>query len=345
MNVAKGTDHHPDQCTTHLQQLDEVMVKINHLLILPHNNPDPDAIASAMALKYLAEQRHGIATTIRYEGIVGRAENRALVSYLRNPMKRLVTADLTNASHIALIDTQPGAGNHPLPAHWNPTIVIDHHELRGASQNVCFTDIRPEIGAASSIMVEYLRLANLDIPLRLATALFYGVKSDTQSFERHSTPCDHEAHCHLLNLVDLEALYKIERAQLPTEYFQTLARALQTASHHNDVVVAYLEKIPYPDVAAAIADLLMRHQGTKWVICAGIHKKTLYISVRTQLKRGAGQLVRKVIGPLGCAGGHGSLAGGQVILKNEDPKQLMANLTKEFLMQLNGTDADAQPFI
>ncbi|MEZ4864449.1 MAG: DHH family phosphoesterase [Caldilineaceae bacterium] len=346
MNDAPAIGNQFEKTFVRLQQLDQFLNGADHLLILPHNNPDPDAIASALALKFLAEQRYALSATIAYQGIVGRAENRALVRYLRYPMKRLTPADFAKASHLALVDTQPGAGNNPLPPTVTPGLVLDHHEYRTASDEVAFTDIRPQMGATSSILVEYLRCAELEIAPSLATALFYGVKTDTQGLERKATESDREAFCHLLQFVDLEALFKIERAQLPGDYFRTLAQALRLAKHYDDVMIAFLGEVSYPDLAANIAELLMRHQGTRWVICAGVYKDALYISVRTNQKRGAGQLIQQVVGKRGRAGGHGSMAGAQVPLAGDNAETLMNGFINDFLSHLDRTGVQAgRPFI
>ncbi|HSJ53993.1 MAG TPA: hypothetical protein VLC52_09625, partial [Anaerolineae bacterium] len=77
-----------------LKELDRAVKGLSRLLILPHNDPDPDAIASALALGYLLAERAGLEITIAYRGIIGRAENKALMRYLGRPLRRLVAADL-----------------------------------------------------------------------------------------------------------------------------------------------------------------------------------------------------------------------------------------------------------
>ena len=116
------------------------------ILILPHNDPDPDAIASAVALRHLLAEQAGVDGRIAYKGIIGRAENRALVRYLDYPLQRQTGPDLRQAWPIALVDTQPGAGNNALPAHVTPTIVFDHHPYREATASAAFADVRPGLG-------------------------------------------------------------------------------------------------------------------------------------------------------------------------------------------------------
>jgi nanoRNase/pAp phosphatase (c-di-AMP/oligoRNAs hydrolase) len=125
-----------------LEQLLKVLDGHSKLLIIPHNDPDPDSIATSVALRHLVAELYGVEAQIKHHGLVGRAENKALVRYLRNPLKKLNNVPLDRDIPIALIDTQPGAGNHPLPKDFIPTIVIDHHNRRESSSLVPFVDIR-----------------------------------------------------------------------------------------------------------------------------------------------------------------------------------------------------------
>jgi nanoRNase/pAp phosphatase (c-di-AMP/oligoRNAs hydrolase) len=318
-----------------VEQLFEAVGEANHILILTHNNPDPDAIASAVALRYLLAEGMGIESQIAYEGIIGRAENKMLVRYLGNPLQRLTKTILLSDLPVALVDTQPGAGNNSTPAQADIAIVIDHHPRRQEINVARFSDVRSQVGSTASILVEYLRAADLTIDPPLATALFYGIKTDTMGLGRGTSSSDTTAICYLLSLIDLEALLKIERAQVPITYFKSFAAALQTTRVYNDVVVAYIGSMNYPDLTAEVADFLLRIEGSRWVICLGVYEDWLMLSIRTQYQRGAGQLVQAIIGERGVAGGHGAMAGGQIILHNEDPAQLAQELSRRALGYLN----------
>lgn len=327
--------HRSNQLTNRLNGLADALAGAEQVLILPHNNPDPDAIASALALQSLVTEHLLLPAAVAYQGAIGRAENRALMRYLDFPLKRVSAADLKRASHLVLVDTQPDAGNTPLPAGCIPDVVIDHHPLRNAYRQATYADIRPQVGATASLLVEYLRAANLSISPTLATALFYGIKTDTQGLERGAAECDRAAFGYLGPQVDLAAIFKIEHAPMPTDYFSTLTFALQSARCYDHVVVSYLGAMSYPDLAANIADFFMRRQGSRWVFCAGIHKEHLYLSVRTSYQQGAGRLIQSVVGARGSAGGHGSMAGAQIPLNGETPDELIDELCRHFLAQLD----------
>ena len=309
----------------------------DQLLIMPHNDPDPDAIAAAVGLQYLVTERTDIHTDICYQGIIGRAENKALVSYLNNPLNKLKNQDFNPDIPIALIDSQPGAGNNPLQTHILAAIVIDHHPWSKSAWDAKFKDVRPDFGASSTIIAEYLQTAELDVPQKLATALFYGIKTDTMGLGMKVTPKDVAMYIALQPRVDFQALAKIEQPQVPVTYFKSLTSAIQaTRLYENNLAISYLGEIPYPDLGAEIADLLLRLQGVRWVICMGMHKRDFYLSVRSRSQKiGAGNLARHIVGDLGSAGGHGARAGGQIRLQGRDPLHLSDLLIEKSLLYLN----------
>lgn len=305
------------------------------VLILPHNDPDPDAIASAVALRYLLTQRLSVAAHIAYKGIIGRAENKALVRYLGHPLRRLAGWNLRQPVPIALVDTQPGAGNNALPPNSTAAIVIDHHPRQEATAAAAFADVRSDVGATSTILTEYLQASGLEPTPPLATALFYGIKTDTMGLGRNAGPRDTAAYFYLQSRIDVDALVEIERAQVPTEYFKSLNASVQAAQKHNGVVISYIGPISYPDLAAEMADLLLRLEGARWVICMGVYQDNLILAVRTRSQRGgAGQLVRAIVGDRGTAGGHGNMAGGQVLIQDEDPGRVAQELGQRALQFL-----------
>ena len=305
-----------------LERLFKVVDKAGTLLILPHNDPDPDAIAGAIALKHLLMETLNVKSTIAYQGIVGRAENRALLHYLGQPLQRLTDADLVGGAAIALVDTQPGAGNNALPPGHEVTIVIDHHTWRKPTSLAAYADVRQEIGATSTIMTEYLQEAGLEPTQPLATALFYGIKTDTLGLSRGASPADAAAYFKLQPSIDVLALVEIEYAQVPASYFKSFDTTLQAARVYDGIVIAYVGLMAYPDLTAEMARLLQRLERSRWIICMGVYENVLILSVRTQSPADRSEdLVQAIVGDEGTAGGHGPSAGGQIPLKGRDPEQ------------------------
>ncbi len=311
------------------------------ILILPHTDPDPDAIASAVALQFLLKERGNVDSRIAYSGIVGRAENKALVRFLGNPLDRLAPRSIREAPALALVDTQPGAGNNALPQDQWAALVIDHHPLREATNTAAFGDVRPAYGSTSTILWEYLRNAGLQPDAKLVTALFYGIKTDTMGLGRGASAQDVSAYFDLQPRIDVEALVEIEQAQVPPAYFRGFADALGNTKIYDGLVITELGKMRYPDLAAEMADELSRLRAAKWVIAMGVFRKSLIVSVRTR-GRGAGSLAQAIVGPEGSAGGHGAYAGGQIQLREHNEQQLKSQLIERALEHL-GLDPGKAP--
>jgi nanoRNase/pAp phosphatase (c-di-AMP/oligoRNAs hydrolase) len=176
----------------------------------------------------------------------------------------------------------------------------------------------------------------------LATALFYGIKTDTMGLARGASPADVEAYFYLQPRIDIDALVDIEAAQVPAEYFTQLHAALEAARVYDDVVMAYIGIMNRPDLAAEMADLLSRLRGAQWVVCLGVYKDDLILAIRTRSHRGgAGLLAQQIVAGQGTAGGHGVMAGGQVPLQGKDPEQMASQLFSRVLESL-GTPQETE---
>lgn len=328
------------------ESLYEAFDDTESFLILTHNDPDPDSIASAAALQWLLKEKTGAEGHVVYKGIVGRAENKALVRYLGYPLRLLTEAEVSQSLPIALVDTQPGAGNNALPASSEVVAVFDHHPLRDETFDARFIDVRPDVGATSTILTEYCQSAGVELPPPIATALFYGIKTDTMGLGRGAGQADVAAYFYLQSRVDVQALVNVERAQVPPEYFQGLVAALQSAYLYDNVLTAYIGEMQRPDLTAEMADLFLRLRGVDWVMCMGVYEDQLTLSVRTNSQHGAGQLIQSVVGELGSAGGHGSMSAGQIPLDGQNPEILSHRLKERVLKYLEvGPDVPAQKLV
>jgi nanoRNase/pAp phosphatase (c-di-AMP/oligoRNAs hydrolase) len=318
------------------------------LLILTHDNPDPDALASGKALAHLFYQTWGISSRLAYRGLVTRAENKAMLELLTPEWQPLEgVGDWEKFSAVALVDTQPGAGNNSLLPHVIPDIVIDHHHpLRSALEKVPYVDVQTEIGSTVSIVYLYLEAARAIPDAQLATAIFYGIQADTRGLTRGSSLLDQEIYFKMLPLIDRELLVKIEQAGLPRDYFRAFVRGLQSAWVYHHTVVSYLGEIHRPDFVAELADILIRLEKSKAVLCMGYHNATLYLSMRTASPDyDAGSMIQKVIAGLGRAGGHGVMAGGQVPLANRSPDIIAAEIERKFLLQMEDSEQSGSPLL
>lgn len=315
-----------------LKKLLDAVAGVDQLTVVLHNNPDPDAIAAGAALKFLLEKEAGLQVDIVYQGVIGRAANKAFVEYLGLPLRQLPGENLILPDNLALVDTHTQAENNPIPKTQMPLIVIDHHNNYLDGQAV-FSDIRPNIGATSTMLTEYLKAADLKPSKRLATALLYGIKTDTLALSRNTTTADVNAYCALSGLADIDAFLSFDQAQVSPGYFQGLAAAMAGARVYQDsLIVTYLKNLAYPDLVAEIADLMLRLDGSEVVISMGIFEKTLHFSIRTlDEKLDVNRLAKTVAGEGGNAGGREMIAGGQIPLSNHNPEELVQEINRRIL--------------
>ncbi|MCO5188774.1 MAG: DHH family phosphoesterase [Anaerolineae bacterium] len=323
-------------------QLSQLRVNAGNgpVLILTHDNPDPDALASGKALATLLLAAWNIPSQLTYSGLIQRPENRAMLNVLTPEWQHSATLPaFDHFSAVALVDTQPGAGNNRLPAEYAPHIVIDHHiPKRDMLRESAYVDVRPEIGATATLMDQYLDVVGIKPDSDLATALFYAVKTDTRGLSRGAATLDEIVYLKLLGQIDHSKLIQIEQAGLPQAYFRAFSRGLLTAQVYSRSVVADLGRMHIPDLAAEMADILIRLEGARAVLCLGTHDRTLYLSIRTEpMGQDAGLLVQQVVVPPGTAGGHGTMAGGQIPLAGLASGELTEQVIERFLNVMKET--------
>jgi nanoRNase/pAp phosphatase (c-di-AMP/oligoRNAs hydrolase) len=319
------------------------------VIVLTHDNPDPDAIASAAGLGFLLEKATGLPVTLAFGGIVGRAENRALLEELAVSFERVESVNFEPSAAVALVDTQPRAGNNSLPPGQIATLVIDHHPVRPESSAAPYSDVRPEYGACASMIVEFLRAAKLEPERQLATALFYGIQSETMDLGREASKPDVDASLFLYPRSDPGAISRIRHARVPRAVYRSIHAGLEKAWSRGGVVCVPAGKLDYPDIVAQLADLFMRVDDVDWVIAAGFYREGLYLSLRTfRHDAHAGDLVRNVVGDRGSAGGHGEMAGARLDVSRLTPaesEQLVDRLFEEFCVELGVADEPREPLV
>jgi nanoRNase/pAp phosphatase (c-di-AMP/oligoRNAs hydrolase) len=304
-------------------------------LVLTHDNPDPDAVASACGLAFLLEQTTRIHAQAAYGGIIGRAENKALLKVLHLNIQPVARVDAAQYDLVCLVDTQPEVGNYSLAARSAPQLVIDHHPTRPASLMAAFHDVGGPAGATSTLVTQYLRAAKLVPNPHLATALFYGIKSDTRDLGREVEGVDVDCYNWLFPFVDKQALSRIEHPQVPARYFAAYHHAYERARLHGggEAVVVDLGDVYVPELVPEVAERLVSLEGCRWSLATGAYKGELYLSLRLNDRRvNAGKLVREICAPMGgSAGGHGAMAGARVPLDGRTSARLSEELVGAFL--------------
>ena len=308
-----------------IEKLLNLLAGKKRVLIVAHDNPDPDTLASAFALRDLITQKLKAEITIGYGGIIGRAENRAMIRHLNIPLKNLDDFDPSKFDSTILVDSQHKTGQSSLPEIVIPDVIIDHHPLRPESTKAAFHDIQSRVGATSTILTQYYMALGLEPDSRAATALLYGIKSDTRDLGRETSKHDLEAYLYLYQLANLKLLAKIEYAELPANYFKMYDRAIDGAITFNGAVVSFIDGIDNPDMVAEMADTLIRLEGASCALVGGYHDQKIFVSLRTKDSDiDAGKLVQRIIGKLGPSGGHGSMSAGRIKMESMSDKEKAA---------------------
>ncbi|MBI9049613.1 MAG: DHH family phosphoesterase [Anaerolineaceae bacterium] len=328
---------------THLDQL-RAVAGTGPVLILTHDNPDPDSLASGKALATLFKEVWNISSQLVYSGLIARAENQAMLKRLTPEWEHVdVLPDIKDYSAVAQVDTQPGAGNNRLDSVQSQHIVIDHHyPVREIIDPVKYCDIRTEMGSTVTMLFQYLDAAGIQPDPILATAMYYGLKTDTRSLSRGVSPADETAFLELLHQLDQQELAKVELASLSPEYFRAFSRGLHDTQLFGRVIITRLGSMEQPDFAAEMADIIIRLQGAHAALCIGRHGDTLHLSLRTEpMGQNAGKIIQQIIVPPGKAGGHGTMAGGQIPLQGLDTESLVTEIERRFLMIMDETGSGA----
>jgi nanoRNase/pAp phosphatase (c-di-AMP/oligoRNAs hydrolase) len=295
------------------------------VVVYTHDNPDPDSLAAAVGLGRLFEHELGARVTLAHGGIVGRAQNRAMVETLKLPLVQAEGLDPGVFDVIAMVDSQPETGNNSLPPGHRIDVVVDHHPPRPASARAPWCDIQPDKGATSTMVFGYLRERGIPLDAALATAVFFALRTETRDLGREATEAEREAYLDLVPRVDHEMLYRMTHPKVPREHFAALDRALRSAQVFGDLVAVNLGSLGYPDLVAEIADLLLSYEGARHVLCLGQYDGSAYLSLRTEGKAArAGSTMRHVVGTDGAAGGHGTMAGARLFAPVTSDQNLQA---------------------
>lgn len=320
----------PNVISDDLEKLDRLFKGASDLLVVTHNNPDPDAIASSEALAHLVKVRYGIRVSMAYRGNIARAENRTMIQRLRIHLKQFNRVRLKKYDRIALVDGQPLAGNTPDMRY---DLIIDHHPLRKDTKGNLVV-IRPEVGVTATILVGWLREASIEIPVNLATALSYAISSETQNLGREAGRHDISAYFFVYTRANMRRLAQILHPKLPRDYFMVLAKTLHRTQVFRNLLCAHLEEIPSVEIVSEMADFLLRLERISWVLCTGRVKGQLILSVRaTNPKARAGKLVKQLVRDSRTVGGHDMIAGGYIAVENLSQREIEAlenELVKKF---------------
>lgn len=324
-----------------VEKLLELVKSKRKVLIQTHNNPDPDTIAAAFALKNLLSIKLKKRCTIAYMGVIGRQENKEFVKQCKIDMHYITKLNMSRYDYLILVDSQPGAGNIYENEQRLPDAVIDHHTLRQVSLTVPFHDIRTNYGSTSTIISSYYKQLGLVPDTNTATALYYGIKTDTFGAGRGNSQEDMDMISYVFPCASFTKLNKIETPELPKYYFKTIKKAVEQSVIIDDLIFCNLEEVRNADLISEISDYLLRMRDVKSTFVIGKIDQTCYFSIRNKTRNKAvGAIALAIVKGIGFGGGHMKSAGGQIPLKSRTYEQIIELLKSRLLKKLGIKDVE-----
>jgi nanoRNase/pAp phosphatase (c-di-AMP/oligoRNAs hydrolase) len=316
---------------------------------ISHVHPDPDSLGSMMGLAYLVEACLNKPTRLTRDGVISRAENRAMVQLLHLNLRPIERVTWHGNEALVMVDSQPNTGRHNLDPCAPLYAVIDHHDTPGDLEGISYVDVRRGLGATCSVVTSYLREQDLELPPRLATGLLYGIETELTGYPREASPVDDEALLYLYPLADKDLLARIRNARLPQSHFECMLQALQSSFIYDRLIISWVNELPQPELAAEVVDFLIRFEEVDWAVCAGVYEDKLILSVRAAVEDAkAGEMLQKVVGKMGRAGGHDRRAGGTIFLPSTSAsavEQMQSELRRRLLKALHIDECRGQRLV
>jgi nanoRNase/pAp phosphatase (c-di-AMP/oligoRNAs hydrolase) len=287
-----------------VQQYQRYFSDADRVLIMLHNDPDPDAMASGLALRNILRRTRTTAIIGAIQGVT-RPENQRMVNLLDLHVESIAPESIKEYDRIAMVDVQPHYFGGLID---QVDLVIDHHPEQPGYAAV-FKDIRADYGSTSTILTEHLRAVDVNISERTATAMLYAIKSDTLFFNRQTNRVDLEAFSYLYPLADPALIRKMEGAEITMERLDYVLKAYKSGSLSEQVFCAFLGPSLREDFIPYVADFFLQLEHVKWTVVAGVVNDALVVSVRNLgYSKNAGEFVRRFFSDIGSAGGHRAMA-------------------------------------
>lgn len=342
----------PKSTSSGLRRSDRFLLGLtgfDRVVFVSHVQPDPDSLGSMLGLAHLVETRLNKPTLITRDGLISRAENRALVDVLHFDLVPIEEMDWGPNDAVVMVDSQPRTGRHTFPGTVKLYAVIDHHDTPGDLEGVVFTDIRATHGATCTLVTKYLLEQGAPIPEKVATALLYGIETEVTGYPREASASDDAALIALYPLADKDLIAQIRNARLPHSYFECTLQAMQSSFIYDRLMMSWVNPLPQPEQAAEVVDFMIRFERVDYAVCGGVYEDSLILSVRAAIENArAGEILRQVVGKLGKAGGHDRRAGGSIPLSSTAPsaiEDLQSELRRRFLKALKLEDTRGQRLV
>lgn len=298
-------------------ELASVLADTDSLIIVCHDNPDPDCLASALALKTIAIEQDVADVTIAYGGEISHQQNRAFVRMLDISLQPIAETEIEDDDRIGFIDhSQPGA-NTELDADVDPDIVVDHHP--GPPIDAAFDDVRIKYGATATIFIEYLAELDIELTTRLASALLFALHRERLDFVRNPTRREYEAALAVYPDADLVTLEQLYGSAFSAATIDAIGRAIASRERRGSALVASVGETTETDALPQAADYLLNLEGIDTVLAFGIVDDAIRLSARSiDPQVHIGEALQNGFDELGSVGGHHDMAGGRIDLARFD---------------------------
>jgi nanoRNase/pAp phosphatase (c-di-AMP/oligoRNAs hydrolase) len=313
----------------------------HRILVTAHRHPDPDALASVLAMSKLLEAKlpdAAVTTSVQGHGGSG-GMNEAFLRLANLKLDPWEEIDLNSFDAIVLLDCQPGFTYSPLPPDSYPLAVIDHHRARGKRPASAFCDIRTDVGAATSIVFSYYMDLEVPISPDLAAIMLYAIESDLAGAAGTPGELDNVALSTLTLLANTRKLYQMRYVDLPQSYFIVFASALANAVYYETALMSHIDQIEALEQPAVMADFLLRFEKVQYSLVTAVYENRLLLSLRTSGSRlSAADLARRLLRRIGEGGGHRCKAGGYIPLETGSPTEIERKrnvLRRRYLRALN----------
>ncbi len=285
------------------------LLKGHRVFIQTHNFPDPDAIASAYGLQVLL-RKFNIPTIICHHGNIERTATANMVADFGISMTSDDDIkDMRPDDYIITVDAQKGNANI-LDLVGDEVGVIDHHPVFNEADSYKYKDIRI-VGSCSTIIADYYRLYNMDMPQDVATALLYGLKMDTKDFTRGVTELDVEIYKYLFPKANMADIRRFQAGSIQFDELEAFVDSMKKVEVYNGVAFAFLNFTCADAFVATVSDFILSLDVVDFCIVYSRKERGFKFSVRSELDElNAGQIASKALDPVGSGGGHKSMAGG-----------------------------------
>lgn len=288
------------------------LLKFDEIVVQCHDNPDADAIGSGYALYcYLID--HGKKVSLIYggNGRIRKSNLMLMIQMLQIPIKYCDSMEAPEL--LVTVDCRYGEGNVThFPA--RNIAVIDHHRVNGALPEL--SEVRSNLGSCSTLLWEMLKQEGYDVNANknLATAMYYGLYTDTNELVEISHPLD-------MDLRDeaefnVAAITRFRNSNLSLEELDIAGAALLRSDYNEDYRFAVVKANACdPNILGIISDLVLAVDSVDNCLVFCVTEVGVKISVRSCIREvKASEMAQAICEGIGSGGGHFVKAGGRINL-------------------------------